>query len=134
MVLVDLVEKHGKVLAEGIESSILLTGEADSETRKKGIEFFKNSPGTVLIGTIFKEGFDLPTIDTLIIATGGKSEKNLIQKIGRALRVAPLKKVSNIYDFYDEDGSVCERHSKARLKTYKEQGYKVEIICLEDEN
>ena len=133
LVQVDLVQTHGKILYELISNSIFLSGKSNKRERAEGIEEAKTN-GSVLIGTIFKEGFDLPAINALIIAGGGKSEKVLIQKIGRVLRVAPGKERAEVFDFYDDDGgSMCERHSQKRLKVYQsEERYTVKKVGIKE--
>lgn len=133
LVLIDLVEKHGKILNSLIPDSIFLFGDIGRKGREEGLREFRESDGKVLVGTIFKEGFDCPEIDCLIIAGGGLKESNVIQKIGRVLRASPGKEVAEVWDFYDEDGSMCEKHSKARLKVYKREGkYEVNIVERKD--
>ena len=128
LVVVDLVKLQGELFHKMIPNSFLATGKTPKKERVTIVEDFAKTEGSTLIGTIFKEGFDLPLIDSIVNTMGGLSEKKLIQLIGRLLRVSPNKKEPVLYDFYDKDNSVCEKHSKARLKTYKEQGYEVEII------
>ena len=127
LVLVDKVATHGKTLSRLIPNSIFLYGNHSTKKREEGLAEFAKG-GKTLIGTIFKEGFDFPAINVLIIAGGGKSSKALIQKIGRVLRTCEGKDKAEIFDFMDKDGSMCERHSEARLAVYKsEPKYDVKI-------
>ena len=124
LVLVDLVGRHGEFLAELIPNSVFLSGKHKRNERDEGIEQFVKQ-NKVLISTIVKEGFDVPAIDAVIIAGGGKSHKMLIQKLGRARRITPGKSWAEVWDFYDDDGEssmgprMCARHSEERLKIYK---------------
>jgi superfamily II DNA or RNA helicase len=60
-------------------------------------------------------------MDVIIMAGGGKSNKQTVQRVGRALRKSEGKSKAMIIDFYDADNGMLERHSKARLKTYKKE-------------
>ena len=44
-----------------------------------------------------------------------------LQRVGRALRKSEGKSKAMIVDFYDADNGMLERHSKARLKTYRKE-------------
>lgn len=132
LVLVDKVATHGKILRELISNSIFLHGSHSTKKREEGLAEFSKG-GKTLIGTIFKEGFDFPAINVLIIAGGGKSSKALVQKIGRVLRTCEGKDRAEIFDFMDKDGSMCERHSEARLVVYKSEP-KYEVVVVDGEN
>jgi superfamily II DNA or RNA helicase len=60
-------------------------------------------------------------MDVIIMAGGGKSSKQTVQRVGRALRTAQGKQVARIIDFYDADRGILQRHSRARLRTYKKE-------------
>jgi len=79
------------------------------------------------------EGVDFDNIDVAILATGGKSDKQFYQRIGRSMRVKEDKKESLIYDFFDEDDSVLEKHSRMRISyADEEEGYQYKIVEFED--
>lgn len=131
LILVDLVEEHGKVIHKLLPNSVFLYGGSNKKERQKQLKKVEED-GSILIGTIFKEGFDMPAMDVLIIAGGGNSSRSLLQKIGRVLRVSRGKDYAIVVDFYDQDESMCERHSESRLKVYQsEPMYKVEVIDCE---
>ncbi|RJR27642.1 DEAD/DEAH box helicase [candidate division WWE3 bacterium] len=119
LIITNRIEKHGKILHQLIPNSVFVDGSASSEDRKDAIEDFKQN-NHVLIGTIFGEGVDIPCVDVVIIANGGKSQKSVIQRLGRGLRTFAGKNEVLIIDFYDSDGALLERHSKQRYHTYKE--------------
>lgn len=129
LVQVDLVAKHGNKIKARLPNAVFLHGQSSKQTRKDGIAEVKQD-NKILIGTIFKEGFDMPEIDAMIIAGGGKSEKMLIQRVGRVLRVHPEKNRALVFDFYDDDnGSMCTRHSDTRLGIYQDEDqYKVRVV------
>ena len=74
-----------------------------------------------MISTIFDEGVDIPEVNVLIIAAGGKSEVKTIQRIGRGLR---KKKVGGVLVFDFKDASkFLDRHSIDRIKVYQKEGF-----------
>lgn len=121
LIITNRIKKQGKVINELITNSVFLSGFTKSKDRTKAIKDFKEEENSILIGTIFGEGVDIPQIDVVIIATGGTSKRSLIQKIGRGLRTSFGKKDVIIIDFYDKDNGILECHSKRRISFYKEE-------------
>ena len=97
-------------------------GKHSQEEREKVIKWFNEGKGILIASGIFDEGVDIPEINTLIVASAGKSDVKTIQRIGRGLR----KKSENIhltaYDFED-GGEFLYEHSLKRIKIYKREGY-----------
>jgi len=125
---------HGSVLQAAIFDArcTWLWGESSAKERETSIEKFKNTEGgAVLVASeIFKTGIDIPEIDVLILATGGKSSIDILQWCGRSMRVRPGKKTVLIYDFIDGRTTTDKRdylgsHSKARLEEYENAGFTV---------
>ena len=85
--------------------------------------FKKYSEGSIkiLIGTThIYEGVDIPSLDTIILAYGGKGERLQVQGIGRALRKTKSGKYAYLVDFTDHEDVVLSKHSKLRMTRYKE--------------
>lgn len=94
-----------------------LCGKQPSDERQKIIKRFKEGKVLVLVGTLLKEGADIPAIGCLINASGMKSNVALVQKVGRALRTADGKEMAFIVDFIDS-GRFLRKHSEERYQTY----------------
>lgn len=75
----------------------------------------------ILIGTVLSEGVDIPEVDVVINAEGGKDVKATIQRM-RNLTVSEGKTEAIFVDFMDLTNAYFRRHSKARLKVYKSYG------------
>jgi superfamily II DNA or RNA helicase len=80
----------------------------------------------IISTTIYDEGVDIPDLRTLILAGGGKSTVAQLQRIGRGLRPYAGKDEVLVIDFNDKTGSVLKRHSKARRKVWKDEGFTIE--------
>lgn len=116
--LKDLIEKHIPDLKLGFIYGL-------SDDRQEMLDKFINKEINLLISSlILKEGINLPNIDMLILSQGGKSEITTIQLIGRALRAKKDCNTVIIHDFYD-DGKYITTHSKARIKTYIDEGFNI---------
>lgn len=121
---------HGKALYNKIkkfDSKVqLLTGEVDTDLRTKLIKQMKNGELNIIIGTsLADEGLDIPILDTLILAGGGKSSVKALQRVGRILRLHQDKKNPIVIDFND-NAKFLLSHSRKRWSIYKtEEEFKI---------
>lgn len=132
LILVKM-KRHGLNLLKKIPPNIrayYLDGDAPSDEREAVKELFNTGNLDVIIASsIFDQGIDLPLLDALILAGGGKSATRTLQRIGRVIRSAPgtAKKDAIVVDFIDQEKYVFN-HSKNRYKIYKtEPGFIVKL-------
>ena len=59
---------------------------SDTVDRDEKLAAFGNGEIDVVVSTLLKEGVDIPDVNAIILAHGGKSAVEVIQTIGRALR------------------------------------------------
>jgi superfamily II DNA or RNA helicase len=127
LVLSDRVD-HVQLLCDMLpthirENSCVLSRKVDAKTRAEWCETKR-----ILIATyqMCKEGFDVPTLNTLVIAT---PRPDVDQIVGRILRVEKTKrKVSPlIVDIVDP---AFRRQFQERLSLYKKREYRVEKMKL----
>lgn len=76
----------------------------------------------VVASSAWTEGVNIPSINAIIIAGGGKSEIELLQKIGRGLRRDTDKEEVLIIDIIDHARYLSE-HLAIRLSIYLEKGW-----------
>jgi superfamily II DNA or RNA helicase len=128
LVLSDRVE-HTKLLYEMLpkeiqEQSCILSRSVDSKTRSEWCETKR-----ILIATyqMCKEGFDVPTLNTLLIAT---PRPDVDQIVGRILRVEKSKRTVSplILDIVDP---AFRRQFQERLSLYNKRQYKVEKMKMD---
>jgi superfamily II DNA or RNA helicase len=103
----------------GVDADVL-TGDTTAKERDALTDRFKSGDIRVLIATgqLIGEGFDLPEISSVILATPLKFSGRLIQYIGRALRPSPGKGYARIIDFCDARVSVLAAGARFRLRTF----------------
>lgn len=109
---------HGERLASLLPEAAFVQG-SDTATKRQRV-FAKLESKTlpiVIATTLADEGLDIPTLDAVILASGGKSETRTLQRIGRALRPAPGKKKALIIDFFD-NAPFLKEHSMRRYEIY----------------
>jgi superfamily II DNA or RNA helicase len=116
--------KNGKEQLVRVRNVEFLSGQDDPIRRRAVIQATKEKKVQVLIGsTIADEGLDVPSLDCLILAGGGKSSTRAFQRIGRVLRlftdpVTGKKKDRAVcFDFVDYT-PMLRRHSRVREKLY----------------
>ncbi|KKK81305.1 hypothetical protein LCGC14_2814770, partial [marine sediment metagenome] len=123
---------HARVLhnlAESLGFSLpaVMSGDTKNKDRIQAIKDLQSGKEKAIIATtIFDEGVDLPELRTLIFAGGGKSTVAQLQRIGRGVRNAKGKYEVLVIDFKDTSGAIMKRHSAARCKVWKEEGFCVE--------
>ncbi len=131
--------KHGELLKRAIIlPTVYLHGSHDLAHRQRFLKKFRRGEFPVLIAsTIFDEGIDIPEIDALVLASGGKSRIKTIQRLGRGLRKkATIDGTGGqlpVLEFVDYGNQYLLRHSLSRLYDYRtEKGFKVKSIRAED--
>ncbi len=104
--------------AIGVERVAKIWGKVSTEDRQSILQRFKSCKVNVLIGTILKEGVDLPSMDAVILAGGLASEIALVQKVGRILRLNERFDYAEVIDFIDNGGRFCRKHSELRYQAF----------------
>jgi superfamily II DNA or RNA helicase len=99
-------------------------GETPKEMRAELKERLKNKTVDAIIATaVWKEGVNVPSLDVVINAGGGKSEIQTLQIIGRGLRKSDGKKEVLIIDFFDPSHRYLVDHFGHRLCLYFDNGW-----------
>lgn len=109
-----------------ISSSVCIDGKTPKKKREQMVEEFKNGKHKVLLASysLVAEGFDVPMLENLIMASPVKDERLVIQAVGRCQRPYENKKIANIYDLVD-NVSMLERFFTKRKSVYKKEGWKL---------
>jgi len=112
--------------AEGVDYRIV-TGRDNAYSRQEKVQGFVNGEYGALIGTVLGEGVDIPSVDVVINAEGGKDDKATVQR-QRNLTISAGKTRAILVDFLDETNEYFKKHSRARLEAYRaESSFKVRI-------
>ena len=126
--------QHNELLARlfaetyGEDNVYVLHGQLDSTYRKNSMAEFKarKTPCIMVASSVGNDGIDIPDIDGLVLAHGGKSFFQNVQRTGRGLRSAQGKKDLVFIDFDDKAlGRWFQNHTKKRIEYYQDLGAKV---------
>ncbi|WNM51399.1 DNA helicase [Staphylococcus phage Alsa_4] len=129
LIIVNYLE-HGQNISEILTrldvDHYFVHGQLDDDTRKSKLADMKAGKLKVMIATsIIDEGVDISGINALVIAAGGKSLRQTLQRIGRALRKKDKDNTTQIFDFVDYTNKHLLKHSKERRKIYDEEKFEV---------
>lgn len=134
MILVNEVE-HGnliqrKLRMRGIDADFLNAKETIASDQRVILDRFKAGEKDTLVATIGKagEGVDIPALDVVILAHGGKSLVQTMQRIGRAMRIPKDsdKKECLIIDFARKEKHLGWHPSKKSHSDERRRIYTIE--------
>jgi superfamily II DNA or RNA helicase len=119
--------KHGWILLNRLREEVdfpvqFIQGSDAIWQRDKAVARFVSGKAPILIvSPIFDVGVDLPEMDAAVFAGGGKSWEVTLQRLGRTLRRRKDKSKVFITDFMDMHNSYLRKHSKRRLRHYRDE-------------
>jgi superfamily II DNA or RNA helicase len=79
----------------------------------------------LIASPIFREGVNMPAVDHIALADGGKSVIALVQKVGRGLRRKAGRNHLEVTDFADMHHPKLASHALKRLETFRLKRYPV---------
>lgn len=125
-ILISVKEsKSGQFIYERLQREGLEVVHASDKDRDEKVDRFRTGDTQVLISTMMiKQGVNMPLINTIIFAFGGKDKLTMNQVGGRGERLDGINKSFEIIDFYD-DCDYLSDHSRARIKTYLSNEFEV---------
>ncbi|MCK4686587.1 MAG: DEAD/DEAH box helicase [Candidatus Lokiarchaeota archaeon] len=102
--------EHTVSLAEVFKSAGIrvgyILGSTNKEERKELLRKFKTGEKKVIINcNVLSEGFNEPSIETILMARPTKSSVNYSQQVGRGTRIFENKTHLNLIDFVDNLGN-----------------------------
>lgn len=132
LIIVNFIE-HGDTISEMLNDldveHYFLHGEIDSDTRREKLNDMRSGKLKVMIATsLIDEGVDISGINALILGAGGKSLRQTLQRIGRALRKKKDDNTTQIFDFNDMTNRFLYTHSKERRKIYEEEDFEIKDL------
>ncbi|MDP3068812.1 MAG: helicase-related protein [Opitutaceae bacterium] len=110
-----------------------LDGQLGKKSRNEVLrqigEHYNEQKPFVLFATasLIGEGFDLPRLDTLVLAMPLSFKGRLVQYAGRLHRRHEAKGAAMIFDYLDHNHAITSAMFRRRLAGYSELGYVVEM-------
>lgn len=129
LISVDTVEQ-GEILASFIPGSRLVQGKTPRHIQHLLRLALNHQSAIVIATTVWKEGIDIPQLDVLVVAGGGRSRISVVQRAGRLLR--PKDTSPLLIDCMDYGNDYLASHARQRFQIYRTLGWKV-IVGTEEE-
>lgn len=126
---VDLLAEECRKICPNV---IRLVGNDSAKAKREVMEQLSLIPAdkplvVVATGKYVGEGFDLPRLDTLMLALPVSWKGLIAQYTGRLHRNYPGKAETRIYDYIDLRVPVCDSMYRKRLHGYKAVGYSIAV-------
>lgn len=123
-----LVEECRKICSNVIR----LVGNDSAKAKREAMAQLSCVPNdeplvVVATGKYVGEGFDLPRLDTLMLALPVSWKGLIAQYTGRLHRNYPDKTEARIYDYIDLRVPICDSMYRKRLHGYKAVGYSIAV-------
>ena len=138
LILVDRIE-HGQRLydmltvgSNALNNGMVMnvTGSESADVRQLALGRLREGVGWIIIATpIFDEGVDVPAVDMLVLACGGKGHRKLLQRIGRGMRPKDGCNTLTVLDFLDDTNKYLLEHSRSRVELYEREGFEVTVYA-----
>jgi len=96
----------------------IITGSDGTDARDNKVQMFTSGHVPILIGTVFAEGIDIPEVECVVNAQGGRDAKATIQRM-RNMTPSEGKTKCVLVDFMDLTNEYLQKHSEERLATYE---------------
>jgi superfamily II DNA or RNA helicase len=128
----DLISNLISTTSPGVKI-VQIDGDLTTKKRKLAladIEASVKAREQVLLmatASLIGEGFDLPELDTLILASPLSFEGRIVQYAGRLHRSSEGKSDVRIIDFIDSFSAIFSKMYRNRLKAYRKMGYSVNM-------
>lgn len=116
-----------KKLDEKNISNAFIDYKTPDFVRNESLKKFARREIAVIVSVLtLTEGIDCPSMGAIILASGKKSDVELLQKVGRSLRKKRVGENKAIVLDYNFLGSkYTEKHSKLRMKVYEKEGFQI---------
>lgn len=104
----------------------LLTGDLTPKQREAALTAIENGTQVlVATGQLIGEGFDLPALNSLFLATPNSFDGRVLQYVGRVLRPAPGKDKALVFDYVDNLDPVLRAAAKKRHRVYLQNSFNI---------
>lgn len=131
LILFDRLEFGKNIYAAAIneyatKKFFYIDGATDVNEREKIRFGFEQSDGNVLVAqtTVFSTGINIKRLTNIVFLTGSKSFSQVLQSIGRTLRLHKDKEYAHLIDV-SFNFKYSQRHYQERLKIYKQAYHKL---------
>lgn len=147
LVLFQLVEKHGKLLYDLIQTEtqnrkvFFIYGKTDVEVREQVRAITENETDAIIVASYgtFSTGINIRNLHNVIFSSPSKSRVRNLQSIGRSLRKGDSKDEATLFDIADDFRigkytNFTLKHFVERVKIYDEEKFNYKFYNIEIKN
>jgi len=143
LVLFQLVEAHGKILFDKINSKTdkkvyYVSGEVETSDREAIRGIVEKKKDAIIVASLgtFSTGINIRNLHNIIFASPSKSQIRVLQSIGRGLRKSDNGVDTKLYDIADDlhyksNKNFTLQHSAERVKIYKKEEFEFKMFPIE---
>lgn len=125
------IERLGEMLAEAGARHAVANGSTKIGERNDHVARLLSGEAPIVVANVFGEGVDLPQVDVVINAEGGKDPKQTMQRM-RNLTACAGKRQAVFHDFYDRTSRHLQKHADERARMYRsERGFRLHMQLQE---
>jgi superfamily II DNA or RNA helicase len=147
LILFQLVEKHGKILYDLIQSEandrkvFFVYGKTDVEVREQVRAITEKENDAIIVASYgtFSTGINIRNLHNVIFSSPSKSRVRNLQSIGRSLRKGDSKDEATLFDISDDFRvgkytNFTLKHFVDRVKIYDEEKFNYKFYNIEIKN
>jgi len=147
LILFQLVEKHGKILYDLIQSEsnerkvFFVYGKTDVEVREQVRAITEKENDAIIVASYgtFSTGINIRNLHNVIFSSPSKSRVRNLQSIGRSLRKGDSKDEATLFDISDDFRvgkytNFTLKHFVERVKIYDEEKFNYKFYNIEIKN
>ena len=126
---IRLLEAENKALRAALDDSNALAGKSSGKESVKTMQRLDNLTDNeprclVATGRLIGEGFDHPSLDTVVFAMPFAWRGTLQQYLGRLARASPGKSDIRVIDVHDTGNPMLESMWRKRIRGYRALGWR----------
>lgn len=131
--IITMETAHGNIVTDmlkekGVNYSFTYGDLPDAEREKALSDLREGNIDALVATSVLDEGVDVSNINCIFLMAGGKSMRQVLQRIGRGLRKKEDGSCVEVYDALDYHHAHLTNHTTLRYEIYKSEGFKVQKL------
>lgn len=106
-----------------------VTGAMGVRQREGLIDDIRRGRVDVVVCTkVWSTGIDIPELASVIVGGAGKAAIDVVQTIGRGMRIADGKNTFEVWDLHDTVYTALHKQGQGRVRVYRGEGHQVNLL------
>jgi len=118
-----------RLIAGGRLNVRSVTGAMGVRQREGLIDDIRRGRVDVVVCTkVWSTGIDIPELASVIVGGAGKAAIDVVQTIGRGMRIADGKNTFEVWDLHDTVYTALHKQGQGRVRVYRGEGHQVNLL------